>query len=113
MPGPTSLSHSTVPVARQLSSKGPCLLVTGYEPEVGWYSGCDAVTYAQYSQMTPPRDTKITFILFERGRLQPDAAGLQRLIGSHPHTSRTIRTHGPLGTSIVITLTPGAGNGPR
>ncbi|WP_327225425.1 glycosyltransferase family 39 protein [Streptomyces platensis] len=113
MPGPTSLSHSTVPVARQLSSKEPCLLVTGYEPEVGWYSGCGAVTYAQYSQMVPPRDTKISFILFERGRLQPDAAGLQRLIGSHPHTSRTIQTDGPLGTSTVITLTPGAGKGFR
>ncbi|MEU8780849.1 glycosyltransferase [Streptomyces sp. NPDC048637] len=113
MPGPTSLSHSTVPVARQLSSKGPCLLVTGYEPEVGWYSGCDAVTYAQYGRMTPPRDTKISFILFEHGRLQPDAAGLQRLIGSRPHTSRTIPTDGPLGTSTVITLTPEVREDPR
>ncbi|WP_344489482.1 hypothetical protein [Streptomyces enissocaesilis] len=25
----------------------PCLVVTGYEPEFGWYFGCDAVTCAQ------------------------------------------------------------------
>ncbi|MFJ6750001.1 glycosyltransferase [Streptomyces sp. NPDC091266] len=106
MPGPTSLSHSTVPVARQLSSTGPCLLVTGYEPEVGWYSGCDAVTFDQYRQTVPPPHTKVSFILFERGRYQPDAAGLRRLIGSHPHTRRTLRGDGPLGASTVITLTP-------
>ncbi|MFF4604245.1 glycosyltransferase [Streptomyces sp. NPDC001339] len=107
MPGPTSLAHSTVPVARQLSADAgsPCLLVTGYEPELGWYSGCDAVTYAQYRETTPPPGVKVSFVVFEHGRLQPDAAGLARLVGDRPHTKRTIPTDGPLGTSTVITLT--------
>lgn len=55
MPGPTGQARSTVPVARALAADGtPCLLVTGYEPESGWYSGCDAMTYRQYRAAGPP-----------------------------------------------------------
>ncbi|MET9964747.1 glycosyltransferase family 39 protein [Streptomyces sp. NPDC006356] len=106
MPGPDRLSRSTVPVAEQLASDGPCLLVTGYEPEMGWYSGCDAVTYAQYRRMTPPPGIPVTLVLFEHGRLQPDDASLARLIGDRDTTVRTIPTDGALGTATAITLSP-------
>lgn len=106
MPGPDRLGRSTVPVAEQLASNEPCLLVTGYEPETGWYSGCNAVTYAQYRRMTPPPQDQVTLILFEHGRLQPDATTLSRLIGDHGTTVRTIPTNGALGTATAITLTP-------
>ncbi|MGP3983645.1 hypothetical protein [Streptomyces sp. KR80] len=104
MPGPTRLSHSTVPIARQLATDRPCLLVTGYEPEAGWYSGCDAVTYAQYRRMRTPDDTDVTLVPFERGRLQPGRESLARLIGDRPVTTREIPTEGSLGTATVITL---------
>ncbi|WP_405852223.1 hypothetical protein OG361_05830 [Streptomyces sp. NBC_00090] len=104
MPGPDRLSDSTVPAARQLSSPAPCLVVTGYEPEVGWYSGCDAVTYAQYRKMRAPEGTRVSLLLFERGRLQPSTAGLQKLSGNRETTVRTISTPGSLGTATVITL---------
>ncbi len=104
MPGPDRLSLSTVPVAERLGSDGPCLLVTGYEPEMGWYSGCDAVTYAQYRRMTPPPGTPVTLVLFEYGRLQPDDASLARLIGDRDTTVRTIPTDGALGTATAVTL---------
>jgi hypothetical protein len=104
MPGPDRLSDSTVPVARWLSSPGPCLLVTGYEPEVGWYSGCDAVTFAQYRRMHVPEGTEVSLLLFERGRLQPGKAGLKELIGDRETLVRTIPTSGSVGAATVITL---------
>ncbi len=106
MPGPDRLSRSTVPVAERLATGGPCLLVTGYEPEMGWYSGCDAVTYAQYRRTTPPPGHHTTLVLFEHGRLQPDDAALARLIGDRGTTVRTTPTDGALGTATTITLTP-------
>jgi hypothetical protein len=115
MPGPTRLASSTVPVAREIGAAAqgrPCLVVTGYEPEFGWYSGCDAVTYAQYREMRlrVPEGTVVSLVVFERGRLQPDAAGLERLARSARVDSgrgsdvRTIGTDGPLGTATVVTL---------
>jgi hypothetical protein len=104
MPGPERLNDSTRTVAEQLASNRPCLLVTGYEPEMGWYSGCDAMTYAQYRQTKPPPHTRVSFILFERGRLQPDAASLKRLIDGRTTTVQTIRTSGTVGDATVITF---------
>ena len=93
MPGPTSLGASTVPVARALAAQEGerCLIVTGYEPEFGWYSGCDAVTYRQYGQLVAggkklPSGTRVSFVRFEKGRLQPDAAEVRRLIGGRDAT---------------------------
>jgi hypothetical protein len=92
MPGPTALGASTVPVARALAAQDGerCLIVTGYEPEFGWYSGCDAVTYRQYGQLLEgkklPRGTRVSFVRFEKGRLQPDAAEVRRLIGGRDAT---------------------------
>ncbi|MEU8887256.1 glycosyltransferase [Streptomyces sp. NPDC048442] len=88
MPGPASLGASTVPVARALVAQDgeSCLIVTGYEPEFGWYSGCDAVTYRQYRGMKVEPGTRVSFVRFEEGRLQPDAAGVRQLIGGRPAT---------------------------
>ncbi|MEU5106367.1 glycosyltransferase family 39 protein [Streptomyces sp. NPDC021354] len=105
MPGPTAQRVSTLAVARQLAGGDrPCLLVTGYEPDLGWYSGCDAVTYGQYRRMTPPSGVEVSLVLFERGRLQPGPASLRRLIDGRATTTRTIPTEGSLGTATVITL---------
>ncbi|GAA2351368.1 hypothetical protein GCM10010246_44530 [Streptomyces cuspidosporus] len=106
-PGPHAQHLSTVAVARQLANDRPCLLVTGYEPDLGWYSGCDAVTYGQYRRMPPPSGVEVSLVLFERGRLQPGPASLRRLIGGRATTTRTIRTAGSLGTATVITLRAG------
>ncbi|MGX1882324.1 glycosyltransferase [Streptomyces sp. NPDC055287] len=107
MPGPTLLARSTVPVAREIGAAAqgrPCLVVTGYEPEFGWYSGCDAVTYAQYRGMRVPEETLVTLVVFERGRLQPSEAGLGRLTGGREADVRTIGTDGPVGTATLVTL---------
>ncbi|MGW3569643.1 glycosyltransferase [Streptomyces sp. NPDC000941] len=104
MPGPTAQRVSTLAVARQLAGDRPCLLVTGYEPDLGWYSGCDAVTYGQYRRMAPAAGVEVSLVLFERGRLQPGPASLGRLIDGRATTTRTIPTEGSLGTATVITL---------
>ncbi|MBT2506642.1 glycosyltransferase [Streptomyces sp. ISL-98] len=107
MPGPKRLSWSTVPVALEIGAAAhgvPCLVVTGYEPEFGWYSRCDAVTYSQYRKMRVPKGTRVSLVVFERGRLQPDAAGLERLIGGRDTDVRKIGTDGSVGTATVVTL---------
>lgn len=109
MPAPTRLSWSTVPVAREIGAAAqgrPCLVVTGYEPEFGWYSGCDAVTYAQYRgrKGRVPEGTRVSLVVFERGRLQPDAAGLERLVAGRGTDVRTIGTDGAVGAATVVTL---------
>ncbi|GAA0328529.1 glycosyltransferase [Streptomyces blastmyceticus] len=104
MRGPHLLSESTVPVARELSAPGPCLVVSGYEPEMGWYSGCDAVTYAEYREAEVPADVKVQFVLFERGRLQPGPSALKELVGTRKETTRTIPTEGSLGRATVVSL---------
>ncbi|MGW7196577.1 glycosyltransferase [Streptomyces chryseus] len=110
MPGPTRLAWSTVPVAREIGAAAqgrPCLVVTGYEPEFGWYSGCDAVTYAQYRAMRVPAGTVVSLVVFERGRLQPDAAGLERLVAGRETDVRTVGTggaDGAVGAATVVTL---------
>lgn len=107
MPGPTRLAWSTVPVAREIGAAAhgrPCLVVTGYEPEFGWYSGCDAVTYAQYRRMRVPEGTLVSLVVFERGRLQPGAAGLERLAAGRETDVRRIGTDGPVGAATVVTL---------
>ncbi|WP_274915191.1 glycosyltransferase [Streptomyces sp. WZ-12] len=106
MPGPEDLSRSTVPVAREMTSSTSCLLVTGYEPEMGWYSGCDAVTYSQYQDVKPAPGVKTSFILFERGRYQPTSDALRRLIGHRATSVRHIPTNGAVGSATVITVQP-------
>ncbi|MCX5200108.1 glycosyltransferase [Streptomyces sp. NBC_00237] len=95
MPGPTKLGVSTVPVARALAAEDGerCLIVTGYEPEFGWYSGCDAMTYRQYEEKYAgeraaqvPKGTRVSFVRFAKGRLQPGAAGVRKLIDGRPAT---------------------------
>ncbi|MBB1243666.1 glycosyltransferase family 39 protein [Streptomyces durbertensis] len=109
MPGPTAQNRSTVPVARAVAAEAggrPCLVVTGYVPETGWYSGCDAVTYRQYRRLPkrPPADVVVHFVRYERGRLQPDAAGVARLTEGRPSRTWRLPTDGSLGAATVVTL---------
>ncbi|WP_312018557.1 glycosyltransferase family 39 protein [Streptomyces sp. I05A-00742] len=105
MPGPMAQHASTVPVARGLAGPGPCLVVTAYEPETGWYSGCDAVTFDQYrTGPRPPAAVRTHLVLYARGRLQPGPAVLRRLIGDREATVRVVGTRGSLGGARVITL---------
>ncbi|MGI5336234.1 glycosyltransferase [Streptomyces sp. CA-181903] len=105
MPKPMAQHASTVPVARDLADgRRPCLVVTAYEPETGWYSGCDAVTFAQYrARPRPPARVRTSFVLYARGRLQPGRARLAELIGGRDVAVRVTETRGALGRATVIT----------
>ncbi|MFI0207887.1 glycosyltransferase [Streptomyces diastaticus] len=106
MPGPTGQARSTVPVARALAHDGdPCLLVTGYEPETGWYSGCDAVTYRQYRAAPPPAaGTRVAFIRYAHGRHQPGDRALAELTRGLEPTVRRFPATGVLGAATVVTV---------
>ncbi|MGK5641992.1 glycosyltransferase [Streptomyces sp. URMC 126] len=105
MPRPMAQHASTVPVARELAEgRRPCLVVTAYEPETGWYSGCDAVTFAQYeARPRPAAGIRTSFVLYARGRLQPGRARLAELVGDRDVTVRVRETRGALGRATVIT----------
>ncbi|MEU6112471.1 glycosyltransferase family 39 protein [Streptomyces albidoflavus] len=106
MPGPTGQARSTVPVARAFTAGGtPCLLVTGYEPESGWYSGCDAMTYRQYRAAGPPAPgTRVSFVRYERGRHQPGDRGLAKLTRGMGQTVLRLPSTGVLGAAHVVTV---------
>ncbi|MFD4988101.1 hypothetical protein [Streptomyces sp. NPDC058374] len=108
MPGPTGQARSTVPVARALASDGtPCLLVTGYEPESGWYSGCDAMTYRQYRAAPPVAPgTRVSFIRYAHGRHQPGDQGLAELTRGLERTTLRFPATGVLGEATVVTVRP-------
>lgn len=108
MPGPTGQARSTVPVARALAYEGtPCLLVTGYEPETGWYSGCDAMTYRQYRAAPPPAPgTRVAFIRYAHGRHQPGDRGLTGLTRGLERDTLRLPATGVLGEATVVTVRP-------
>ncbi|GAA2922792.1 hypothetical protein [Streptomyces enissocaesilis] len=51
-----------------------------------------------------PEGTRVSLVVFECGRLQPDAAGLERLVAGRGTEVRAIGTDGALGAAAVVTL---------
>ncbi|GAA3772981.1 hypothetical protein GCM10023083_07610 [Streptomyces phyllanthi] len=84
---------------------GPCPLVTGYRPERDLHSGCDAMTYRRYARLDGPHPgPRVSFVRYEHGRLQPGAAGVERLAGGRSSQTSRIPADGSLGTATVVTV---------
>lgn len=86
-------------------AEGECLLLTGYSPQVGWYSGCAAASYPRssyngeghqdelfediVSHLEPhsedlPSDADVYAVLVERGKRQPLGSTLGQLVAAVP-----------------------------
>jgi hypothetical protein len=102
--GVTAQRASIVEVARHLPAHRPCVVVTGYQPEFGWYSGCATMAFTDAERAGVSGDRPVHFVLFDHGRDQPSRALLRRLIGRRPATTTTLRTSGSLGAAYVVTL---------
>lgn len=110
LPAPMSQRESTLSAAQALSCENSPpdgearLIVTGYVPDLGWYSHCEAITYKQALSGELPHGREISFLLFAHGRLQPTEQHLRDRLAAYPMTTRVIPDSGSLGTARVVTI---------
>lgn len=101
----TAERTSLVAVGHDLSARsGPCLIVTGYQPELGWYSGCVTAGFTQRDWLRPSADQVVHLVVFQHGNGQPSIADLGKLLGGRPVDTTEVRTPGSLGSALIITL---------
>jgi hypothetical protein len=106
LPIVTAERVSLVAVARELAAEPhACLVVTDYQPEIGWYSRCATVGFAQAKQLRPPAGETVYVVLFQHGHGQPTAAKARKLLAGRDATTSTIQTKGSLGRATLISLT--------
>ncbi|WP_020574991.1 hypothetical protein [Actinopolymorpha alba] len=100
----TRTRAALVEVAETFRGERDCLLVTGYQPELGWYSGCATASVWQARSRTLPPGRRVSYVLFEHGRAQPSEAEVRGLAGGHPIDVRVLPATGPLGAARILTI---------
>jgi hypothetical protein len=103
----TAQRTSLVAVAQRLSSRHPCLVVTGFQPELGWYSGCATTSFGQAELSGLPTGQRVYVVLFRGAPGQPGTAALRRIVAGRQAVTTTMHTRGSLGRARIITLEPG------
>jgi len=96
---------ATVEVGAAISDRHPCVVVTRYRPQLGWYSGCDDISFATAARSLPT-DVPVHLVRFAGGTGQPNDAQVAAVVGSRPATTRTFPGGGDLGSAEVVTLRP-------
>lgn len=81
-----------------MQGKGPRLIVTGYEPDMGWDSGCESITYEEAFATKLPANREVSFVRFAHGRLQRSESSVRELVGDRPFVITEVRAAGNLGT---------------
>ena len=98
---------SMASVGQALSARpGPCLIVTSYQPEMGWYSGCATSGFAGRTWLRPPPGETVHVVLFQHGTGQPGVAAVLDRIGGRRTVTRELPSRGSLGRALIITLPP-------
>jgi hypothetical protein len=91
----------------QRSGHHPCLIVTGFQPEMGWYSGCATTGFPQAARGGLPVGEPVYVVTFRRGgRVQLHAAELRKIARGRHATTAVVRTRGSLGLASILTLPP-------
>ncbi|MFD2077919.1 4-amino-4-deoxy-L-arabinose transferase [Actinopolymorpha cephalotaxi] len=85
-------------------SAGRCVVVTGYQPEVGWYSGCATATLTQAAAGDLPPNTPVSYLVFAHGRDQLPPAGVRRLARERSARVVDLPAVGSLGTGRLVTV---------
>jgi hypothetical protein len=98
--GATAERRSLVAAAEHFER--PCVVVTSYQPELGWYSGCSTMSFAQARQAASIEG--LSFVLFERGRAQPAERSLRELAGGRPILAEDLPASGSLGKVRILTV---------
>lgn len=104
----TAEQTSLVTAAQEISGRHPCLVVTGFQPEMGWYSGCATTGFPQGETGRLPPGERVYVVLFQRGGTgQPHLAQLKKLTAGRHVTIKNVHTNGSLGDARIITLSSG------
>ena len=104
----TGQETSVVAAAQQISGHHPCLVVTGFEPEMGWYSGCATTSFPQAETGRLPTGEPVYVVLFQRGTVgQPHRAQLRKILAGRHATVTILNTKGSFGRARIITLSSG------
>ncbi|MGW0229989.1 hypothetical protein ACWDWO_16870 [Actinopolymorpha singaporensis] len=93
------VGHSTgfaVPTRR-------CVVVTGYQPEVGWYSGCATASLEQVRSRELP-NAQVSYLVFARGRDQLPPARVRRLAADRSVRVVELPAVGSLGAGRLLTV---------
>ncbi len=93
-PGPAGAAGTTV----------RCVVVTGYQPEVGWYSGCATATLNQARAGDLPPHTSVSYLVFEHGRDQLSPASARRLTANRSVRVVDLPAVGSLGSGQLFTV---------
>lgn len=95
---------SLVAAATSLRTGSDCLLVTSYQPELGWYSGCRTAAFWKARAGTLPAGVPASYVLFAHGRTQPTEAEVRRLAAGRPVEVRDLPAAGALGRVRILTV---------
>ncbi|GAA2757450.1 glycosyltransferase [Actinopolymorpha rutila] len=83
---------------------GRCVVVTGYQPEVGWYSGCATASLGQVRSGDLPPNTPVSYLVFARGRDQLPPVRVRRLAADRSVRVVDLPAVGSLGAGRLITV---------
>jgi Dolichyl-phosphate-mannose-protein mannosyltransferase len=101
--------ESVTAVGESLSCKAESagkaeVLVSGYEPDLGWESGCETITYREAFENLP--EGRVSFVRFQNGRLQTSEQAIRRLADGRAVSLRTLPASGALGPVQIVTVAP-------
>lgn len=97
----TQERESLVAVAGHVSEPRGCVVVTSYQPEIGWYSGCRTMSFAQARDAGIPGGV-VSSVLFQRGRDQPSLGEVRRLAGTRAVSVVQLTSAGALGPVRIV-----------
>lgn len=103
----TARQASLAAAAQRIPGHHRCLVVTGFQPEMGWYSGCATTGFPQAETGRLPSGELVYVVLFQRGTGQPHAVQLRKMVAGWHATAITVNTKGSLGRAWIITLSSG------
>ncbi|MGH3657625.1 MAG: ArnT family glycosyltransferase [Micromonosporaceae bacterium] len=81
-----------------------CVLVSSYQPELGWYSGCATAAFWQARQGALPAAGVASYVLFANGRDQPSEAQIRSLADDRPIEVVELVAAGSLGRVRILTV---------
>ncbi|MET9019415.1 hypothetical protein ABZV93_05500 [Actinopolymorpha sp. NPDC004070] len=90
--------------AGSIGSGARCVVVTGYQPEVGWYSGCATASLGQVRSRDLPPNTPVSYLVFAHGRDQLPPASVRRLAGDRSVRVVDLPAVGSLGPGRLLTV---------
>ncbi len=92
--------------AANAGDRHPCLVVSRSVPQVGWYSGCDVISWSEAAEAGVPPDRPVTLLRFSDAAVAGEERALRRLTADRAVRTTIYPGGGELGDVEAITLLP-------